>query len=169
MRIPTGWRHGLLPLLALSLTLGGCGGGGGTSGSPSPEPLGCGFIPGQITSSVGSSTGHMSITMNFGDSRVMYFNNVNLTFRGGVWNGGSSTATSEIADMGNMCLESITTWPGGTDLPQTVFLGHTYLVRFVTQEGQVIGQPVPPPITSFVGFTADAYSNGVLTFTWIAY
>jgi hypothetical protein len=113
--------------------------------------------------------GLVSIGMDFGDSRAIFFNNVNLTVRGGYRLVGSSEVTSEIADMATVCLESITTWPGGTDLPQPVFLGHTYLVRFVTQPGQPIGQPVPPPTTSFVGFTVDAYSNGVLTFTWIAY
>jgi hypothetical protein len=115
---------------------------------------------------VGSSAGQTGITMSFGDSRSIRFNNTNLTFYGGSQNQIPNVIHSEIADMGVICPESVTWWPGGTALPQTVFVGHTYQIQFVTESQLHNG---PPPVTTYVGFTVDAYSNGVLTYTWIEY
>jgi hypothetical protein len=167
-RIPARWLNGLflLALLPVASTFGGCGGGGTSSGSSDPDPFFCNFVPGQITTSVGSSTGQAGIIMGFGDSRFIRFNNMNLTVYGGQHNQTPDVIRSEIADMGTVCLESITTWPGGTAIPQTVFVGETYLIQFVT-ESQL--QNPPPPVTTYIGFTVDAYSNGVLTFTWVEY
>jgi hypothetical protein len=167
-RIPARWLHRLLPLLALlpvPSTLGGCGGGGGTSsGPPDPDPFLCGFIPGQVTSSVGSSVGQAGIMMAFGDQRWVRFNNMSLTFYGEIYSPIGQRITGEIAYMGTLCPESITTWPGGTMLPQTVFVGHTYLVQFVNESEM---HPPDPTVTTYIAFTVDAYSNGVLTFTWV--
>ena len=166
-RVAARWLRRIVPLLALlpvSSIAGGCGGGGGTSsGSSDPDPFLCGFVPGQVTTSVGSSQGQTGIMMGFGDARWVRFNNTNLTVYGGTYNQFPDEITAEIADMGNVCLESLTTWPGGTTLPLTVFVGHTYLIQFVTQSQL---QNPPPPVTTYIGFTVDAYSNGVLTFTW---
>jgi hypothetical protein len=158
--------HGLLPLLALLLlpSVGGCGGGGGTSsGSADPVFL-CGFVPGQVTTSVGSSAGQANIMMGFGDQRWIRFNNMNLTFYGEVYSPIGNRITSETVNMGDACLESLTTWPGGTALSQTVFVGSTYLVQFVNESRM---HDPEPTVTTYVAFTVEAYSNGVLTFTWI--
>jgi hypothetical protein len=93
---------------------------------------------------------------------------MNLTFYGEISTPVTERITGQIANMGATCLESLTTWPGGTALPQTVFVGYTYLVQFV-HESQLIPRPPNPTFTTYIGFTVDAYSNGVLTFTWVAY
>jgi hypothetical protein len=142
----------LLALVFLPLpgTLGGCGAGGYTSDPP--DTFSCNFVAGQVTSSTGSSVGSHVYTLSFGGSRRVYFSNIDLTVRGE--SGLIGAPDSEIVDLGPTCLDSVGGWPGGTGLRLTVFIGHTYLVQF--SGGQ-----------SYVAFTVEAYSGGVLTFTFV--
>ena len=161
----------LLACVALALTVGACGAGAGTVGEP--EAFDCDFVAGQVTSSAGSSAGQSNISMRFDVRRQIHFNNMNLTVQGktsttddilpSVTSACEIRFHGEIADLGPVCLGSVGAWPGGTSVPVTVFVGHTYLVQF----SATCMPGVPPVVDSYVAFTVEAYSNGVLTYTWV--
>ncbi|MGE0229073.1 MAG: hypothetical protein AB7U23_11260 [Dehalococcoidia bacterium] len=141
----------------------GCGGGGGGGGGG--EPVGCTFVPGQVTTSAGGSAGQSNYTLLLdepGSSLYIYFNNINLTFVPRQTNGsGFTQVSSEIVQLGDICLDEVSGWPGGTTAPVTAFLGATYMVRF---ERTPVGQSTTVHLAAF---TVDAYSDGVVTYTWV--
>lgn len=149
-----------LALLALgtALALCGCGTGGAAGTGGGDPPPACGFVPGQVTTNLGSSVGgNYSTGLGFTNGRGITFRNVNLTFSE-IFNGGF---TASIVDIGAVCLEDATWWPGGgARNAVAVFLGHTYLVEFVsTRDGTI----------SYAKFTTDAYDQGVLTLTYVSH
>lgn len=157
------WRClGRLGVLALVLGGAGCGGGGG--GGSDPDPVGCGFVPGQITSSAGGGPGLANYSLLLGESGsgfYIYFNNINLTFFPRQENSGFTVFSSQISYLGGTCLDSLPAWSGGTTAPVTAFLGGTYMVRM---ERTYLGQPT---VVQLAAFTVDAYSGGVVTYTWV--
>jgi hypothetical protein len=156
----------LAPLAAACLLLlgSGCGGGGG-SGSYDPDPVGCAFVPGQVTSSTGGPNGSAYYGLLLdepGTNLYIWFNNINLTFAPRQYDSGATVVESEIVYLGGTCLDSLPGWPGGTTAPVTALLGGTYMVRF---ERTYLGQPTT---VHYGAFTVDAYSGGVVTYTWLS-
>ena len=155
-------RGGLLAVL-LAVGQGGCGsggfdgGGGGGGGGGAPV---CGFVPGQVTTNIGSTIGNNYSFGPFCGYAGVVFNNINGTFSES-FNGDFDT---NIVDIGDVCLEDATIWPGGgVSLGVAVFLGHTYVVEFVKRKGQDIGK------TCYARFRPQAYADGVLTLTYVAH
>ena len=155
-------RSGLLVAL-LAVGQGGCGGGGfgdggGGGGGGGGEPV-CGFVPGQVTTNIGSSIGNNYSFGPFCGYAIVVFNNINGTFSESIL----GDYDTHIVDLGDVCLEDATYWPGGgTNYGVAVFLGHTYVAEFVKRKGQDIGK------TCYARFRPQAYSNGVLTLTYVA-
>jgi hypothetical protein len=161
----------LVAWAVLAVPLGACG-MGGVSSDAGGDTFSCNFVPGQVTSSVGSSVGQIRIDMHFNHGHEVHFDNTNRTVYGGgmskvgvspLTTGCESRYVGEIVDLGPVCLDSVGGWPGGTTVPLTVFVGHTYMV-------QVLGfcMPGEPGFPSaYYAFTVEGYSGGVLTYTWI--
>lgn len=119
-------------------------------------PDNCAAVSGQITTSGGSAQAldNYTINVNAGSFR---FSNLNSTFYTGA-------NEKQLADVGAMCLSSVTAWPGnGTTTRITVTVGHAYILRVVTTT--IVGG-VQQTTTGYSRFVVDSYSGGVVTLTY---
>jgi hypothetical protein len=131
----------LLALLAVS-----CGGGGSDAKASCTTPAG------QVTMSAGGSVGSNQYPVDFGSLGWILFNNLNLTFY-------TATPSKLIVDSGVVCLDAVTSWPGGTTGPISVIVGDTYVVQLPGPAGGVPNY--------WVKFVVKSYSGGVVTLSYV--
>ncbi len=134
----------VFPIFVAALLVG-CGGGGGGSSPPPPCPP----VPGVATVNIGS-TGGGQYYANLGTGNIG-FDNRNLNFS--VICAGTVTCSTYIADVGSGCLASITTWPTSGQSAVAMVIGHNYVFDGIGG--------------NHYKFSADAYSQGSVTISWV--
>lgn len=114
---------------------------------PIPEPLpSCASVPGVARVNIGSTSGGFYSTSIGGD--ILSFDNRNLNFHSGIGGG-----PRYIVNVGSGCLASVTTFPTSGPGVAAMILGNNY----VLQGGS----------GSHYKFSADAYSSGSVTISWV--
>ena len=136
----------VVPLLAIALI--GCGGGGSSGGGGGGGGgTSCNFVTGQVTTSAGRAQGGGGYPLGLGVNWLS-FSNFDLTVYGGV-------NRAEIVDVGPICLDQISSFPGGGTLGAiTVFVGDVYAVHVLSPD-------------AYAKFKVNSYSGGVLTVTYV--
>lgn len=136
-------------LLSVVMGIAACGSGGSSSNGGSS----CAAVPGEVTTNIGStaggefSIGYLGGGLNLND--MISFNNTSLIFFGNTVGGSGITY---IDDVGQVCLDEATTWPGNTGVNAAAVVGNTYIIEY--SDG-------------YVRFTEDSYANGVATITYV--
>lgn len=120
-----------------------------TSSTPTPAP--CAVTGTNVN--IGSTTGG-SFAVDLGSSNLLYFSNTSLNFQPVCQL--NCTSTAKIVDVGaKSCLESITSWPGGTATLAAYTQGHGYIVQYINSS-----------ITTYARFIANSYSGGIVSITY---
>jgi len=111
------------------------------------------LLHGPATSTGGSAIN--TYTLYLGSSGSIRFSTDNHSFFSG-------TVDTEIASVGQVCLDSVTSWPGGGVnlgyVPAVV--GGVYAVRFTTRPGGIT-------TVKHAKFVVDSYSGGVVVVTFV--
>jgi|GEM_PF-6246394 len=142
-----------IKITILTLLMTGCM---GATDSLNPvtgfSPASCTQVAGTVNTNAGGSNG-AQYGLALGNGGINY-SNINNTFY-------TSSNLNKIVDVGGVCLDSITSYPGGgSTSPISAIVGHAYIVEFTIYNGTT-------PTLVYTKFIVNSYQNGIIKISYV--